>query len=291
MAHAPSLQGLVGELLELVHPSESESGLLKYTQAMISVLIKQLQSRRYVLVLDAFEALFQRNMFHERLEYSLFFRRLVEELDQSSLLLTSRALPDEFDDLIAAGYPIQDMKIEGLDPDAAMQLLSAKGLVDQENCSQLIKIYRGNPSEIEAVVNRINHFFAGSAKRFIENKTTFVSSKFETMLNQMFGQLLSQVEQEILIYIAEEMLLNSTPVSFTKLLNDVKQRQKASASTLELIKAIEKLERQSLVESIKDPITKEISFSLQPVIKKYIEIDPLGLIHTPDALSTLAIAS
>jgi hypothetical protein len=144
---------------------------------------------------------------------------------------------------------------------------------------------------MEAVVSRINRFFAGNIKRFIEKKTTFLSRKFETMLNQMFGQILSQIEQQVLIYIAEEMLLNSNPVSFTKLLDDVKQRQKASVSTLELIKAIEKLERQSLVESIKDPITKEISFNLQPVIKKYIEIDPLGLIHTPDISSDLAIAS
>nr|AFS17243.1 putative DRNF1 [Nostoc flagelliforme str. Sunitezuoqi] len=291
VAYAPSLQDLVGELLELVQSSEPELGLPKYTQAMISVLIKQLQSRRYLLILDGFEALFQRNVFHERLEYSLFFRRLIEELDQSSLLLTSRALPDEFDDLITAGHPIQEMKIEGLDMDAAMQLLSAKGLADKENCSQLIKIYRGNPSEMEAVVSRINRFFAGNIKRFIEKKTTFLSRKFETMLNQMFGQILSQIEQQVLIYIAEEMLLNSNPVSFTKLLDDVKQRQKASVSTLELIKAIEKLERQSLVESIKDPITKEISFNLQPLIKKYIEIDPLGLIHTPDISSDLAIAS
>lgn len=291
VAHAPSLQDLVGDLLELVQPSEPQSGLPKYTQAMISVLIKQLQSRRYLLVLDAFEALFQRNIFQERLEYSLFFRRLIEELDQSSLLLTSRTLPDEFDDLIATGHPIQEMKIEGLDPDAAMQLLSAKGLTDKENCNQLIKIYHGNPSEIEAVVNRINRFFAGSTKIFLENKTTFLSSRFEAMLNQMFGQLLNPVQQQILIYIAEQILLNPNPVSFTKLLYDVKQRQETSVSTLELIKAIEKLERQSLVESIKDPITKEISFNLQPVVKKYIEIDPLGLVHRYNTSSTLANAS
>jgi hypothetical protein len=172
-----------------------------------------------------------------------------------------------------------------------MKLLSAKGLTDRENCNQLIQIYRGNPSEIEAVVNRINHFFAGSTKRFLENKTTFISSKFEAMLNQMFGQSLNLTQRQVLIYIAEEILLNLKPVSFTKLLYDIKQKQKGSVSTLELIKALEKLERQSLVESIKDPITKEISYNLQPVIKKYIEIDPIGVVHTSDTSAKLVIAS
>lgn len=291
VAHAPLVQELVTDLLEIIEPSGYKSGYPDYTQAMITVLLKQMQSRRCLIVLDEFEALFQTNNLALRLDYRLFLRRLVEEQHQSCLLLTSRVLLRELDDLIAAKRPIQFFKIEGLDIDAATQFLLNKGLTDKERCNQLIKMYRGNPSELEALVERIHHFFAGSTKIFLENPTTLVSNKFEAMLNQMFGQVLTEVQRLILIYIAEEIVFNPQGINFTKLLNDIKQKQKVSLTTLELIKALENLERQSLIESNKDPVTKEISFTLQPIIKKYIMTDPNGLVHLSDALPDLANAS
>ncbi len=289
VAHAPLLHDLVTELLDIIEPKAS-SRLPKYTQAMITVLLKQMQSRRCLIVLDESEALFQTNDLERGLDYRLFFRRLVEEQHQSCLLLTSRVLLDELNDLILAKRPLQFLRIEGLHEDAAIQFLFEKGLTDKERCHQLIQTYRGNPSELEAVVERINHFFSGSTKVFFQDPTTLVSSKLEAMLNHFFGHVLTEIERNILIYIAEEIVSN-TNISFTKLLSDIRQIQKASVSTLELIKALENLERQSLVESSKDPVTKEISFTLQPVIKKYILTDPQGLVRVSHALPNLAIAS
>ncbi|WP_143855735.1 hypothetical protein [Nostoc sp. 'Peltigera membranacea cyanobiont' 232] len=68
-------------------------------------------------------------------------------------------------------------------------------------------------------------------------------------------------------------------------------KQKELMSTSDLIRALEVLEKNSLIESNRDSVTKEISFTLQPVIKKYILTDPLGLVHTSDTSSELAIAS
>jgi hypothetical protein len=290
VTHVSLIQDLVAELIELTHPLESDLDFPQYTQAMISALIKQLRLRRCLLVLDGFDSLFKEGSFQQKLEYGVFFNRLIEEDHESCLLLTGRTWPDELDNLIAEKRPLHFFKIEGLDVDAAMQFLSGKGLTDKEKCNQLIKTYRGNPSELEAVVNRIDYFFGGSTKIFFENPTTLVSSKFEAMLNQMFGNLLTSAQRQILIYIAGEIVLNHQFTSFTKLLTDIKQGQVEPISTLELIKALEKLERLSLVESIKDTATKEISFTLQPVIKKYITTDPLGLVHTSDASQKLAIA-
>ncbi|MFN6568187.1 ATP-binding protein [Dendronalium sp. ChiSLP03b] len=292
VAHAPSVQELVADLIELIEPSESSLNSSSHAQAMISALIKQLQSRRCLLVLDTSEVLFQKHNLQERLEYRLLFRRLSEELYQSSILLTSRVFPDEMESLIATELPIDFLRIEGLDTDAAIQLLCSKGLTDQEKCDELIKTYRGNPSELKAVANRIHHFFAGSAEKFFENPTTLVSDQFQEMLNQVFSQqVLSKIQRQIMIYLAEELTLNSNSVNFAKLLTDMNSKQKELVSTLEIIKAIEGLEKDSLVESSKDPITKEISFTLQPVIKKYIKTDPLGLVHTSHASTTIAIAS
>ncbi|WDD36813.1 NACHT domain-containing protein (plasmid) [Nostoc sp. UHCC 0926] len=289
VSHAPLVQDLVTELIEQIQAVEPSLNFPEYTQGRITVLIKQLQSRRCLLVLDEFDALFQKNNFDQRLEYETFFRRLLEDQHQSCLILTGRVFPNEFDSLIRAKRSIQYLKIKGLDADAAMQLLTAQGLTNPQKCHDLIKTYSGNPLELQTVGERINYFFGGSTEIFFENQTTFVSSELEAMLDQMFTQVLSKIQRQIMIYLANEIALNYQSISFVKLLTNINQTDKASLSTSELVKALEKLERLSLLESIKHPITKEITFTLQPVIKKYILTDPQGLVHTSDTLPTLAM--
>lgn len=291
VSHAPIVRDLVAELIEQIQTVNPSLTLPECTQARITVLIKQLQSRRCLLVLDEFDALFQKNNFEQRLEYETFFRRLLEDQHQSCLLLTGRVFPNEFDSLIRAKRSIQYLKIKGLDTDAAMQLLAAQGLTNPQKCHDLIKTYSGNPLELETVGERINYFFGGSTEIFFENQTTFVSSELEAMLDKMFSQVLSKIQRQIMIYLANEIASNSQSISFFKLLTNINHRHKISLSTSELVKALEKLERLSLLESIKHPITKEITFTLQPVIKKYILTDPQGLVHTSDALPILANAS
>lgn len=291
VTHAPRVQDLVADLIELIDPLEPSSNLPEDTQAMISVLVKQLQSRNCLLVLDETDVLFHRNKLEQRLEYKVLFRRLLEEQHQSCLLLTNRIFSEEFGILMKAKRPIEYLRIEGLDSKAAMQLLSANGLTDKEECQKLIHTYRGNPLELQTLVEKIHHYFAGSTEKFFRKYTTFVSSEFQAMLDEMFGEILSETQRRIMIYLAEKINLNLKPVSFEQLLSDTSKSQETPISTSEVIKALEQLERQSLIESSKDPVTKEISFTLQPVIKKYITTDPQGLVHTSDILPTLAFAS
>lgn len=291
VSHAPPLQELIGDLIELTcQSSKPELALPQSNQAMISVLIKQLQSHHCLLVLDGFEALFQMTSFQQRLEYGIFLKRLIEEEHQSCLLLTSRFLPDELDILLKAKSYIQSIKVEGLDTDAAKQFLSFLGVNDKENSNDLIKTYCGNPLELKAIANRIGRFFGGNAKKFLENKTTLISSEFKAVLDEMFSQILTDIQRQIMVCIAEELILNGQPITFGKLLKSLNQNSQICVSTSELILAIEKLERLSLIETDKDNLTKEINFTLQPVIKKYIKTDPQGLVHTSDS-SRIAIAS
>lgn len=291
VAHAPLFQNLVGELIELIQPLEANLDSPKFTQAIVSALIKEMQQRRCLLVLDESDSLFETSNLEQHLEYKLFFRRLIEEMDQSCLLLTNRVFPDEFEDLIIAGRPIQYLKVKGLDTNAAMQLLLDEGLNDQEKCNELIKTYYGNPLELKTVVTRIHHFFGGSAQKFFENRTTLFSSQFQAMLDKAFANFLSEMQRQIMIYIAEELGLNSKPVIFTSLLNGLNQNKKISLSTSDLITALEGLEKQSLIETIKDPASEEISFTLQPIVKKYIEKKTQGLVYTSDVSPTLAMST
>ncbi|WP_414756326.1 NACHT domain-containing protein [Anabaena sp. CCY 9910] len=281
LSHIPSLPELTHELIALIQPSlVPELPLSSSTHNLISILIQQLQSCPCLLVLDGFEALFQRSNFTQRLEYSIFLNRLIDEASPSCLLLTTRFLPDELNILIKNNpSTIKVFKVNGLDIDAATQLLSDLGLQQEENYQSLINTYWGNPLELKNVVSRIERFFAGSTLKFLENKTTLISLQLQTMLNEMFGQVLSDLQRRIMICITEELVLTSQPISFAKLLTQLRQLPNLPVSTSELITDLEKLERLSLIESGKDNTTKEITFTLQPVVKKYINTDPAGLVH------------
>lgn len=284
--HTPLLQDVVTELLELVSSNEIKK-IPEYPQALISLLIKYLQSRRCLLVLDGIEYLFSRNNFFQKVEYATFLRRLIEEEHQSCLILTSRIWPDELDDIIIANKPTYCFRLEGLDVKAAKKFLIHKGFKYTDKIDQLIQTYYGNPSELEAAVNRIYHFF-GNQEKFFENPTTFISSRLEAMLNDLFGGNLSNLQKKIIIFITENTILGNQ-VTFSMLVKCLEIDK--AVSTLEIIKGLEKLERLSLIESTKDPFTKEINFSIQPVIKKYITTDPMGLVHSFNDSSQITIAS
>jgi hypothetical protein len=286
--HAPLIRDLVIELIGLISPSDFN--FPEYNQAVISLLIQYLQKHRCLIVLDGLDYLFSNKNYSHKLEYATFFRRLIEEEHQSCLILTSRNFPDEIDDIISVKKTTHFFKIEGLDTESAKKFLIKKGFKYPENTNQFIETYSGNPSEMEAAIKRVSHFFANQEETFFDNPTTLISSKFEGMLNEMFGEILSEVHKQILIYLAEKMVVTSEPILFTNLLEAIKSRQAEAMSTSELIKGLEKLERISLIESMKNPLTKEISFKLQPVIKKYIMTDPKGLVHSSNT-KNLKIAS
>ncbi|ODH00081.1 hypothetical protein A4S05_34880 [Nostoc sp. KVJ20] len=289
VVHTPTVPDLISELRQLIQPT-LDSSQVEYTQAQITTLIKELQSRRCLIVLDEIDKIFQKVSFEQRLEYRLFFRRIIEEQHQSCFILTSRIFPNEFKNLIKNQRPLQYIKLKGLNKDAAMQFLLSQGLADEEQCLELIETYYGHPSELQSVVERINHFFAGSTKIFFDNKTTFISPEFQTVLDELFSKSLNQLECEIMIYLAKHITIDSELISFQKLLKHFNHNPHKNIPVSEIVEAIESLENQSLIENVTHSSSKEIHFSLQPVIKKYIFTDPLGVIRKIEPLSKISVA-
>lgn len=289
VSYAPLLQDVVTELIKLTSPLKTDLELPGYTQAKISLLLERLRENRFLLVFDAAEALLQGdrnnsfNPYGERYaDYKLFFQRLVEEQHQSCLLLISREPFNDLTLLEAGGRPVSSQKLEGLDPQAATQLLQSLGLTDREECSNLINKYWGNPSDLEKVVNRIQLLFGASNERFLKQyKTTVIGSQSQASLDELFSQsgFLNELQRQIMIYIAEETLKNPNPISFTKLANDFKNHQEVKGSELKLSDALIKLKERSLIERIEDPMTKQVGFAQRPVVRKYILTDPQGLVR------------
>jgi hypothetical protein len=102
------------------------------------------------------------------------------------------------------------------------------------------------------------------------------------MLNLQFGQngLLTDLQKQIMIYLAEEITKNSALVPFSKLINDLKERLKLEVMSIsKVISALEVLEQRSLIEAKKKSSKHELSYGMEPVVKKYILVDPHGLIY------------
>jgi hypothetical protein len=196
---------------------------------------------------------------------------------------------DEFAELVSTERPFTFIKLKGLDTDAAMKFLAQKGITDPRRCNQLIQTYRGNPAELNDVANRIHNMF-GSTEIFFEAPTTLVSQKLESILNEIVGTTLDDIHKQIMVYLAEKTVEGTGTITISKILKDFEITHKTSISTLDIVKTLEVLERMSLIESDKNLISKEICFTLQPVIKKYVLTDKLGLLHSFNS-SNLKFAS
>ena len=265
VSHKPPLKDLVTELLAIIDPVHNFSGLPENINSRISVLVKLLQKKSCLVVLDDFSANTDETV------YQSFLRRLVEEQHNSCFVLASRTIEDIVEELIQAKRSIDSFKLEGLDESTAMQLLSQYGLKDENKCHELIKKYRGNPSELEAVALKISKFF-GNEKTFFQNPTTLVSNKMASMLDEMFAKTLTNLQTQVLFYIAE--IDDESSISLSKLLKGIKKKIQISNS--EIISVLEKLEQYSLLEK-RQSATKEMTFAIQPAIKKYIKTNLLAV--------------
>lgn len=288
--YAPSLEDLVTELLYLLAEEfflipVSKLELLSNTQDKISVLIEFLKTCRCLLVLDAAEAVLRGerkngcNPYGDYAEYGVFLRRLVEEQHQSCLVLTSREPFVDIEDLQRRGQPARTEKIEGLGKEA-LQILQSKGLVNENKWGDLIHKYRGNPLLLQMVSSRIQELFDGSVQGFLDCKTTWIGDSFQRELDEQFGThgRLTTLEKQIIVYLAGELNQGCSSVAFTQLINNIKSKDKITKSTSELIEATGALIKRSLVEKNKS-VDGAIHLTLQPVVKKYVITDPLGLLQ------------
>ena len=267
VAHRPPLQDLVLELLAEVDFMHNLSSLPDNDSSRISALLKALRKKNCLIVLDDF------SFPDTDVAYRTFVQRLVEEDHKSCFVFTSRELQDITKEL-SLSRPIDYFRLEGLDNTAAMQILFDLGLKDTGKCEQLITKYRGNPSELKELAHRIHNLF-GSEKTFFQNPTTLVSTKFSLMLDEMVNNKLTKLQKQVLQYIDEKTNeLNS--IKLTKLLTDLKKNIGIKSSS-EIVRAIEKLEEFSLIEKQQSAEEDETSFTIQPIIRKYIKTNSLAL--------------
>lgn len=281
----------VDEIVAKLIKNFNLNGESKNFNEKISLLSNHLNTHRCLIVLDGFENIANVKNFEQKLESEDFFIGLTREPHQSSIIVTSQ-VPLEEITYVTKKFSFLSLRLEGLDERAAIQMLYEKGLSGEE-CKELVETYRGNPSELEVVTDRIHRFFGGSIKNFFKYKSTVIGPRLQAMLNQQFGQagFLNNLQKQIMIYLAEEISKDSSFIPFSKLVDGLKERLNSELSISELIMALEVLEQRSLVETSKKFSKQEASYSLEPVVKKYILADPLGLVYEQSSKTKISNSS
>jgi len=261
--YAPTALELLANLIPLVTNFEADSAFTKTLGQGIGQFMAGLRSRRCLIILDGLEALFGSNQLAgtyrpDYEEYGKLFREIGSSTHQSCLVLTSHEQPREIATLAGNNRPVRCVRISGLQPNAARQLLTEQGLVEEPEWEQLIQRYRGNPLALKIVSDTILELFNGKVSEFIQQNTIFVGQVSE-VLDRQFERL-SDVEKKVLYRIAT----GEAPMSISQ----ISEKISPTVSISQIMEVLESLARRSLIEKTTKDLT--VLFMLQPVVMKYI---------------------
>lgn len=288
VSYSPLLTDLVADLLRIFADSENqELDLPESTQARISKLFDYLRSQRCLLVLDSAESLLRgdrssnTNAYGKQYaEYGIFFNRVIEEQHQSCLLLTSREPFIDFNRLQNKGQPVRTIKLEGLGKEA-LEIFRLYGLTNEDKWGDLIQTYRGNPLSLKMLAEKIQNFFGGSVKDFLDFQTVLMTDIFQESLDELFEEKgrLTILEKQIMFHLTEELTQGSVnSIALSELLKSFKNKQRGEITTSELLEAIESLYARSLIEQERND-NREMLLSLEPQVVKYICNSALKLVQ------------
>ncbi|HEY9667225.1 MAG TPA: hypothetical protein V6C91_10495, partial [Coleofasciculaceae cyanobacterium] len=258
---APDLSTLLTEILPIL------SGSIE-TEASIHALMKQLRSKRCLLVLDNVESILQDgNRSGQYLPgyepYRQLFDRICDEPHQSCLIITGRDKPGGLAVREGKNLPVRSLHLQGLSGADGEQILIAKGLEATElQRLALVKYFGGNPLALKLAATTIQSLFGGSIQAFLAQGRTVFSDLWD-LLDQQF-QRLSPLQQQIMYWLT----IHREGVTPAKLQEELLPK----VPWRELLEALESLQSRSLIEKVTPTLveTADIGLTLQPVIMEYV---------------------
>lgn len=227
--------------------------------SQIMQLLNCLKQHRCLVILDGTEAILEpreRNRYTDR-RYGELIRHLGEEKHQSCLLLIGREKPADIALMEGEQLCVRSLKLGGLQPAAAIEMLQSKGFKIHSNPSpwnELIDRYSGNPHALKVVSTAIYELFNGKVTDFLEQK--------RTGFDQVYEQLSEQYDR--LPNWEKIVIKQLTSYKEAVLLNELNQNVELSKIRSRLLDTIKSLNDRCLIE-----VTEE-GFSLQPLVKEYV---------------------
>lgn len=269
LRNSPALAELLKSLLQFFAQGE-DIYLSENIGELISQFIGYLRTHRCLIILDNAESILasgDNSGYYQTgyEDYGQFWQQIGETPHQSCLLLTSREKPREVAALEGEALPVRSLNLEGLEEDAALELLQTKGFFpnDETQWQYLIHHYRGNPLALKIVATTIRELFDGDVREFRSQGTTVFGSIYD-LLSRQFHRL-SDLEKDLMYWLA----INREPVTLKELRADLV----LPVSSMKILEALESLSRRNLIEKSKNTIHSagvSTRFTLQPVVMEYV---------------------
>ncbi len=225
-------------------------------------LPEYLRSHRCLIILDDVQMIFSNGKLAGNYQpgyenYGTFFKQLAESSHNSCLILLSWEKPKEIAVLESQNQACKTLQLKGLVVTEAEKIFREKGLSEPEKWSELINLYRGNPSWLNIVIAIIKDLFSGSISQFLSYQT-LVLGDLESLLQSHFHRL-SDSEKQVIFSLATQ----GEPMEISQLSTDLQLSPPA------LLQALESLGRRLLIEKVKQD--EKTLFTLEPVLMEYVK--------------------
>jgi WD40 repeat protein len=259
LMQAVPLELILSEILPIL------AGKEVVTDCSINILMKQLHSKRCLLVLDNVESILQdgnRGGQHQAgyESYRQLFARICDEPHQSCLIITGRDKPGGFAFREGKNLPVRSLQLQGLSGEDGQQILIAKGLDATESQRvALVKYFGGNPLALKIAATTIQTLFSGNSQAFLAQGRTVFSDLWD-LLEQQFERS-SPLQQQIMYWLA----INREGVTPAKLQEEIVPK----VPWRELLEALEALQARSLIEEAHIE-TGNGNLTQQPLIMEYV---------------------
>lgn len=260
LQQAPPLATLLGEILPILAGSTSTE------DSSIAALMKELHSKRCLLVFDNVESILQDGnrggQYQPSYEaYCQLFTRICDESHQSCLIITGRDKPNGFALREGKTLPVRAIQLQGLSSTDGQHILSDKGLqANDSQCQGIVKYFGGNPLALKIAATTIQTLFGSNIQAFLAQGSTVFSDLWD-LIEQQFNSL-SRLQQQIMYWLA----INREGVMPAKLQAEILPK----VAWKELLEALESLQSRSFIEDERSIETAYTGLTLQPVIMEYV---------------------
>jgi NB-ARC domain len=261
LQHAPTLDAILSDILPILTNSPAAKN------RSLNALVKQLQQKRCLLILDNLESILQSGnrsgQYQQGYEdYRELFARIADETHQSCLILTGREQPGGFAVRSGENSPVRSLQLCGVSPPVCQKILADKGLkATLLQCQDIVNYFGGNPLAIKLATTTIKTIFGGDIQAFLLQGNTVFSDLWD-LLDRQFDRL-SHLQKQIMYWIATNQETANPANLKAEILPKVSGR--------ELMEALELLADRSLIFNERSlNYTASTNLMLQPAIAKYI---------------------
>lgn len=229
----------------------------------LSTVIDYFRNSRCLVILDDLQDIFKSGelagqYLPEYEDYSKLFKQIAISSHQSCLMLLSWTKPQEIATLEAENRPVRTLNLKGLGEEAT-EILREKGLIDEENWSELITMYQGHPRWLKIITSTIIELFNGSVSLFLAEQNDIYLGDLEPNLKSHLERL-SELEKTVIHWLATQ----DQPVNISQKPTNIE------LSKPQFWQAIQSLIRQDLIEKVE--VGGRSLFLLNPVFKAYIQL-------------------